>query len=200
MKGEPLRRDQATEAGRRDSANLQFHTHLLFPPLPLYGPPSLLRDLHCTAFWTTPFFLSTGFLAIVVLGSVFTSIPRLLKYVSLWLAFQNPDTRRPFTKRRKVGHWLKRSRSKPQQRIIQNTSSSSPASTYEPLEGGPDKLVCDAGHYARRVGLGVEEFKIQTEDGFILSPWHVYDPQEYTPSSILQRRPTSPLIFTGRGG
>lgn len=32
-------------------------THPLFPPLPLYGPPSLLRELQCQTFRITSFFL-----------------------------------------------------------------------------------------------------------------------------------------------
>ena len=63
---------------------------------------------------------------------------------------------------------------------------------YEPLEGGPDPLVCDVAYYARRVGLDVEEFNVQTEDGFILTLWHVYNPSEYTAMPPEKRNYKSP--------
>lgn len=51
---------------------------------------------------------------------------------------------------------------------------------YPPTEGGKDPIVCDVGYYARRVGLDVDKFKVQTDDGFVIDLWHVYDPKEYT--------------------
>jgi pimeloyl-ACP methyl ester carboxylesterase len=67
---------------------------------------------------------------------------------------------------------------------------------YEPLEGGPDPLVCDVAYYARRVGLDVEEFNVQTEDGFVITLWHVYNPSEYTAVPQEQRNHKSADIFT----
>ncbi|PVH78911.1 alpha/beta-hydrolase [Cadophora sp. DSE1049] len=63
---------------------------------------------------------------------------------------------------------------------------------YVPTEGGPDSFVVDVGYYARRVGLDSEEVKVQTEDGFVLDLWHVYDPREYTPLSRAQRMVRGP--------
>ncbi|KAF8428998.1 Alpha/Beta hydrolase protein [Tirmania nivea] len=45
-------------------------------------------------------------------------------------------------------------------------------------EGGPDKLIPDVRYYARRVGLDVEEYKVETEDGFIITLQRVYDPAD----------------------
>jgi Partial alpha/beta-hydrolase lipase region len=62
-------------------------------------------------------------------------------------------------------------------------------------DGGPDPLVCDATYYARRAGLDIEEFKVQTENGFVIALWHVYDPNEYTSASERERKYTSPDVF-----
>jgi pimeloyl-ACP methyl ester carboxylesterase len=70
---------------------------------------------------------------------------------------------------------------------------------FIPAEGGRDPLVCDVGYYARRVGLEVEEFKVQTEDGFIITLWHVYNPLEFTPMSVAEHAARGPDIFTGDG-
>ena len=67
---------------------------------------------------------------------------------------------------------------------------------YRPTEGGDDKLVTDVGYYARRVGLDIEEFKVQTEDGFIITLWHVYNPREYQPLSEEQRDYRNPRVFS----
>src|SRR5208282_5789240 len=70
---------------------------------------------------------------------------------------------------------------------------------FIPTEGGPDALVCDVGYYARRVGLDVEVFKVQTEDGFIIRLWHVYNPLEFTPLTESEREIRGPHLFTGVG-
>lgn len=197
--------DRKSASRRLGDAIPPTATHPLFPPLPLYGPPSLLRNLHCMVFRITAFYLSTAFLAVIVLGSVFTSIPHLITHIWYWLTFRDPHIKRPFREEEKrradirkeeEAQWLKtkRRRSSGNERSPE-PSSSQLGEAYEPLEGGPDKLVCDVGYYARRVGLDIEEFKVQTEDGFILTLWHVYNPREYTPASKTERRATSPDIF-----
>jgi pimeloyl-ACP methyl ester carboxylesterase len=67
-----------------------------------------------------------------------------------------------------------------------------------PLEGGKDRIVCDVAYYARRVGLDVETFRVQTEDGFIITLWHVYNPQEYTALSPEQRCERGPVVFDSK--
>ena len=181
-------------------------TNPLFPQLPLYGPPSLLRNLQCIGFRTSSFFLSLAFLGTIVLGSIFTSIPLGLKNIWLRVSFRNPDAQRPFYEEeqhrenvREVGvqAW------KPQQKLYSGSQNSIDGSEedgiqkdrFEPTEGGRDKLVCDVGYYARRVGLDVEEFEVQTEDGFILVLWHIYNPSEYTPLPTERRTHRGPEVF-----
>ena len=71
-------------------------THPLFPELPLYGPASFMRDIQCWTFRASSAVLSLAFLAVIVLGSAFTSIPLMLKHIGWRLTFRYPDARRPF--------------------------------------------------------------------------------------------------------
>lgn len=184
-------------------------TNPLFPPLPLYGPSSLTRDLQCYTFRITSFFLSLAFLGIIVLGSAFTSVPLMLNHIWLRLTFRNPDARRPFYEREKrrrkerkeaARTWKKQSsRRNSRTKMDEDNEDGAAHGEFIPTEGGPDPLVCDVGYYARRVGLDVEEFKVQTEDGFIITLWHVYNPLEFTPMSDAERAARGPDIFTSDG-
>jgi pimeloyl-ACP methyl ester carboxylesterase len=183
------------------------HTHPLFPPLPLYGPSTLLQDIQCLAFRISSFFLSLTFLGVIVLGSVFTSIPLMFNQIGVRPAFQNPDARRPFyeeEKRRKKirkeaeKSWKKHSsRRGSRTKMDPDNEEKAAWGNFMPTEGGPDRLICDVGYYARRVGLDVEEFKVQTEDGFIITLWHVYNPLEYTSKPEAARAASGPDTFPG---
>ncbi|KAI1500126.1 Alpha/Beta hydrolase protein [Biscogniauxia marginata] len=179
------------------------NTHPLFPPLPLYGPASLLRDLQCLTFRTSSFFLSAGFLGVIVLGALFTSIPIVCKRIWLRMTFRNPDAQRPFYEEEVRRHKLRIDqerlwkRRKSLDRGPSDQESVPGNDGFIPTEGGPDPVVCDVGYYARRVGLDVEEFQVQTEDGFIIDLWHVYDPKEYTRLEESERSYRGPELFTG---
>lgn len=178
------------------------HTNPLFPPLPLYGPPSILRDVQCATFRATSFFLSMSFLGVIVLGSLFTSIPSFVRSTWLRLTFRNPDRHRPFYEeevRRAAArkamdrNWKRRPS---QERTPADKEEAATNDGYVPTEGGPDLIKCDVGYYARRVGLDVEELEVQTEDGFIIDLWHVYDPREYESLSAEDRKDRGPELFT----
>ena len=184
-------------------------TNPLFPELPLYGPPSLMRNLQCYGFRFTSFFLSLSFLGVIVLGSAFTSIPLMFKHIALRLRLQNPDARRPFfeeEKRRKQTRKAEAKAWKRQRRLRNNASKAGDSNeeaagqreNYVPTEGGKDPLLCDVAYYARRVGLDVEEYKVQTEDGFMIALWHVYNPLEYKPASAEHRGFGKPAVFPAR--
>ncbi|KAI9869123.1 MAG: hypothetical protein M1813_002947 [Trichoglossum hirsutum] len=153
-------------------------TSPLFPPLPSYNPPTLL---------------------VITLGAVFTSIPLMFIHIGIRLRGNDPNARRPFyreeqrrsrARKAETGDWKR----KTQQRRTGTRGNfgvdieASPIEGFEPKEGGKDKLICDIGYYARRVGLDVEEFKVETEDGFLIALWHVYDPKERPPTSSEARR------------
>lgn len=179
------------------------HTNPLFPPLPLYGPTSLLRDLQCLTFRTSSFFLSASFLGVIVLGALFTSIPPMISNIWKRLTFRIPDADRPFyqeeIRRAQTRKELEKSwkRKKTQGKSNADKEDSAENDGFVPTEGGPDPVICDVGYYARRVGLDMEEFHVQTEDGFIIDLWHIYDPKEYTRLDQGERAHRGPQIFTG---
>ncbi|KAK4171482.1 Alpha/Beta hydrolase protein [Triangularia setosa] len=169
------------------------HTNPLFPPLPLYGPPSPMTHIQCLIFRVTSFFLSLAFLAVIVLGALFTSIGPSLEHLWLRATFRNPDATRPF-----YAEELRRAEIRKEQEkswtsgILPNPEKEE----YLHTEGGPDPLVCDPAYYARRVGLDIEPFEVQTEDGFLIDLWHVYNPKEHTSLPPSQRAHRGPETFT----
>lgn len=176
-------------------------THPLFPQLPLYGPSTRLRRLQSLGFQLSSTFLSLAFLGAIVLGSLFTSIPLLVRHLYMRFTFRNPDKHRPFyeeEKRRRKGRKDSARAWKRQRRRHRNSGRNvlkTVGDEYEPTEGGKDPLICDVGYYARRVGLDVEEFSVQTEDGFIIELWHVFNPEDYTPASLTHRSQDEPIVF-----
>ncbi|KAM0515837.1 hypothetical protein ACHAPE_005916 [Trichoderma viride] len=171
------------------------HTNPLFPPLPLYGPPSLLRNIQCHLFRATSFVLSLEFLGVIVLGSLFTSIPGWCKRLFL----PGQDKKRPFYEEelqnaaRRKEEENKWDPTGDHRRL--DVENETIVDEYPPKEGGRDPIICNVGYYARRVGLDVEEFEVETEDGFVIELWHVYDPKEYTPLDKTSREKLGPTIF-----
>lgn len=182
------------------------HTNPLFPPLPLYGPPSLLRDVQCLVFRVCSFFLSLAFLEVIVLGALFTSIPAAFQYLWKRATFRNPDADRPFHAE-EVRRASLRRKAEREWRPGQAASrvgggeegSDAAGDGFKPTEGGQDPIICDPAYYARRVGLDMETVQVQTEDGFIIELWHVYDPKEYTPLPPEERAHRGPETFKGLG-
>ena len=181
-------------------------TNPLFPPLPLYGPPTAMRNLQCAGFRVSSFFLSLSFLAVIVLGSAFTSIPLMFHHIGLRMIGQNPDARRPFyeeevqrksARRKAEQNWERKRRLEISGANSADVCDEEACSDdeYKPLEGGKDRLKCDVGYYARRVGLDVEKFQVQTEDGFVIELWHVFNPKEYTRLSEEHRKAGDSQIF-----
>ncbi|KAK2764563.1 hypothetical protein FQN54_009258 [Arachnomyces sp. PD_36] len=180
-------------------------THPLFPPLPIYGPPSLIRSIQCTAFRFSSFFLSLAFLGMIVAAASVSSFAVLCQRIWIRLTFRNPDAGRPFREeeiyrrrvRREAEREWKRRKHRGQVDTEADAAVENPAE-YKPSEGGVDPVICDIGYYARRVGLDVETFRVQTEDGFVITLWHVYDPREYVPASERERGFRGPDVFTTR--
>jgi len=183
-------------------------TNPLFPELPLYGPPSLLRNLQCLGFRCSSAVLSLAFLGVIVLGSAFTSIPLMLKHIGILLLLKDPDARRPFyqEERRRmrarkeeanIWKWQRRRGKNPAKtrKDDEEQASSVGDNEFEPMEGGKDPLVCDVGYYARRVGLDIEEFSVMTEDGFIIELLHIYNPKERPASSPSRRDHGATVVF-----
>jgi pimeloyl-ACP methyl ester carboxylesterase len=192
-------------------------TNPLFPPLPMWGPPSPLRNLQSYAFRTSSSVLSLCFLGVIILGAFFTSIPTLVRKISIRLKFQNPAKQRPFyaeerrradERRQAERNWKSRNWSQKSvkgKRSVSNDeeqdgekfeqTASHGEEHFIPTEGGPDPLICDVGYYARRVGLDSETFLVQTEDGFIIELWHIFNPLLYKSRPSGERGPQSPDLF-----
>lgn len=210
--GSPLPDDESRHS-ERPEASLRTaippsRTNPLFPELPLYGPPSFLRDLQCLGFRCTSAVLSLAFLGVIILGSAFTSIPLMFRHIGIRLMFKDPNARRPFyhEEKRRMKIRKEEARTWNQQRRRDKRTARAPKDNEEnlchtgdefvPMEGGDDPLVCDAGYYARRVGLDIEEFSVMTEDGFIIELSHVYNPKERPASSASHRDHRGPVVLT----
>jgi len=184
-----------------------WQTSPLFPPLPMYGPPTLMRKAQCWTFRISSAILSFLFLLVIILGAAFTSIPGWIHSLGLWLTLRNPAKRRPFydeEDRRKRARrvqekaWMKQHNSAQKKKPGKDLEGQK-EDEFPPLEGGPDPLKCDVRIYARRVGLECEIFDVQTEDGFIIELWHLYNPREYKRTGKLERSPHSSEIFPDNG-
>lgn len=192
---------QPSAEGNLRRAMPPSHTNPLFPPLPLYGPPSRLRDLQCILFRISSYFLSMAFLGVIVLGALFTSIRPVCQRLWIKASGRDPDVGRPFyeeelrrkgVRESKAQTW---NRNPSQGKILEDDEDDE--DEYIPTQGGDDPIKCDVAYYARRVGLDMEEFHVQSEDGFIIDLWHVYDPKEYTARPAEERAHRGPEVFTG---
>jgi pimeloyl-ACP methyl ester carboxylesterase len=178
-------------------------TNPMFPPVPVYGPPSTLRKVQCFQLRISSALLSFCFLLVIILGAAFTSIPILAEHIWMLLRGQNPDSRRPFfeeeqrrKKARKAAEiaW-KKQHTVESVKLADGNEEGTDRDEFVSLEGGPDELKCDVRYYARRVGLDCEIFEVQTEDGFIIDLWHLYNPRDYERTDDLDRAPHAPDVF-----
>ncbi|KAJ5114380.1 hypothetical protein NUU61_000139 [Penicillium alfredii] len=172
--------------------------HPLFPPLPSYGPPSFLAKLRYYGFMVISFFLSLGFLTVIFIGALISTARTAFSNARLRISGHNPDSQRIFFAEEQARR-VARAEADRRWHILQrkkDVDEEQGPDECPPLEGGKDPVVCDVAYYARRVGLDVETFRVQTEDGFIITLWHVYNPQEYTPLSPEERRERGPAVFT----
>ncbi|CCX10699.1 Alpha/Beta hydrolase protein [Pyronema domesticum] len=166
---EPSDNEDSTDEKTEGETHIELapaFTDPLFPPLPVYGPATPLRQLQCAVFQFTSGFLSLCFLLVIVLGAITESTPEFLW--RKWMQFQglDPDKDRPFEdyeKRRKAEKVKLEAR------------------------GEKDELVCDIGYYARKVGLDSETFEVETEDGFVLEMHHIYDPEDLPYYPVMTR-------------
>jgi len=199
---------ESIESSKQDDAPLHeaippSRTNPLFPPLPMYGPPSLLRTAQCYFFRATSAILSFCFLLAIVAGAAVTSVPKIWRCIRYWIVLQDPNTGRPFheeekkrAKARKAAdrEWVKQQKGRGA-RTPSGESLLEKEPEYVPMEGGPDPLVPDVRYYARRVGLEAETFAVQTEDGFIIDLIHLYDPKECQPTTAEHLKPDPPELF-----
>jgi pimeloyl-ACP methyl ester carboxylesterase len=203
----PRKRDSTADEntdGPLKNSTPPSKTNPLFPPLPLYGPPSLTKRIHFFLLRVSSSILSLCFLLVIILGAAFTSIPLAASHVWLRLTFRNPDKRRPFYQEEERRRKARKAAERAWETQRKGTRTPNRAEKgkfddeYVPLEGGPDYIPCDVRYYARRVGLDCEIFEVQTEDGFIIDLWHLYNPRDYQRKKDSHLSPHSPDIFPDR--
>lgn len=158
----------------------------LFPPLPVYEPPTPFRNMRNLFFRVTSSILSLTFLGAIVVGSVTNSLPVFVLDTLKRIKGGDPDASRPFNKIEKERAKERKAeeadweahRKNPLNADGEDLEIGGKGTSNRKRAGGKDKLLCDIGYYARRVGLEVEEFKVETEDGFLIDLQHVFDPDD----------------------
>ncbi|KAL2834024.1 Alpha/Beta hydrolase protein [Aspergillus pseudoustus] len=189
----------ASASSRMTAAVFKIPEHPLFPPLPVYDhPPTALEMARWYGIRVCSFILSLSFLLVVVLGALVSWVGVLLIRAKFYIRGKSPREQRRFYAEERARK-LERRTSSRRWKLRQEKREADEEGPEDcpPLEGGKDKVTDDVAYYARRVGLDVETFKVQTEDGFVLTLWHVYNPQEYTPLPASERGHRGPHVFTG---
>lgn len=171
--------------------------HPLFPRLPTYGPPTFARNARYYAFRIVSFSLSLLFLTFIFISALAWTAGTAISSAISRLRGLEPASNRVFqveeqTRRLARAEEDRKWHIRQQKKQVDEEQGSGEC---PPLEGGKDPLICDVAYYARRVGLDVETFRVQTEDGFIITLWHVYNPQEYAALPPEQRRERGPSVF-----
>ncbi|KAJ5698720.1 hypothetical protein N7462_000725 [Penicillium macrosclerotiorum] len=172
--------------------------HPLFPPLPSYGTPTAASHLRFLAIRIVSFFLSVGFLTVIFIGALLSTLGSGILNVCARLKGRRPTSERTFREEEQTRR-LARAEADRKWHIRQqkkHVDEEQGSDECPPQEGGKDPIVSDVAYYARRVGLDVETFRVQTEDGFIITLWHVYNPQEYATLPAEQRRERGSTVFS----
>ncbi|KAF1820875.1 alpha/beta-hydrolase [Dissoconium aciculare CBS 342.82] len=198
--------DDAAEPALGDAPPVS-HTNPLFPPLPLYGPPSILRTLQSWTFRISSAYLSLAFLLAIVIGAAVSAVPKVLKHVRRRAMLQNPKRRRPFYEEELKRKQERRAADKAWLRSG-GEGSRTPSGEkgvpqdgeFIPTRGGPDRLVKDVAYYAQRVGLDSETYEVQTEDGFVIELWHIFNPRDYSQQQARARGMRGPKVFHTKPG
>lgn len=181
-----------------DSNSPELHTHPLFPPLPVYPPPSTSTRVTCIFFQITSFFLSLAFLGGIVVASLITSIPEYCRRIFCMITCQNHRKKRLFYEEELRRADLRQEKEKAWHRRAASSAfgpDAEAAERYPPTAGGRDPILCDVAYYARRVGLDVDKVKVRTDDGFIIDLWHVYDPTEYEAVKGAEQAQQGPPVY-----
>ncbi|KAL4780411.1 Alpha/Beta hydrolase protein [Aspergillus varians] len=173
--------------------------HPLFPPLPMYNhSPSAFDTVRYLSIRLASYVLSLFFLLVVIIGALFRGIWLVLVAAGHYCKGKGLRQQRRFSEEERTRKLVRRTSSRRWKlRQEKREVDEEAPDDCPPLEGGKDPVVGDVAYYARRVGLDVEAFKVQTEDGFILTLWHVYNPQEYNPLPAGEREPRGPHVFSG---
>lgn len=171
-----------TPAGASSIHPAPQSTSPLFPSLPVYGPPTFLRTLQYATFRFTSGVLSCCFLLCIVTGAVVTSLPDWIRR----LVVKDPDATRPGVEEERMRGEMRAeeeavieaARKKRAEEPDVEMGAMGEAERLRMESGGRDKLLDDIRYYANRIGLEAERLEVETEDGFLLDLWHVWDPED----------------------
>ncbi|KAL5611601.1 hypothetical protein BROUX41_000815 [Berkeleyomyces rouxiae] len=142
------------------------------------SPPGLGSRLKEGVLQVSSFTLSLVFLSTIAGVALLCHIPPAMQHLYDRLTTSNHEERgRPFYATENELHVKRCEDAENWARGMRTL----PNDGFVPTEGGIDRIVCDVGYYARRVGLDTETIYVQTADGFILELWHVFDPRHHSP-------------------
>ncbi|QDS72155.1 hypothetical protein FKW77_004444 [Venturia effusa] len=180
---------------------------LLFPAIPEYGPPKRFDSLRYFAHRVLSGVCCTiGFSVLVVcaVGSQFRHTSRSknarpLDELENTRKAERKEALERWEIRQKHGKRKGRKKLSDEEKAAAATTGEDitqpQSSSFVPSEGGKDPHKPDVGVYARRVGLESETFLVQTDDGFIIELWHLYNPLTFKGYSERDRaiRVSTPL-------
>lgn len=169
--------------GRTNIDMAPAFTDPMTPPLPLFEQGISLGKLQCVVFRAISGALSLCFLLVIVIGAITLSLRNAALTTLVRMLGKNLDASRPFylieEERRKQCEKDGREWEQQQHEQPGDTAEKGEIGRRHNTEDkGKDKLLCDIGYYARRIGLDVDTFLVETEDGFLLELHHVFDPQD----------------------
>lgn len=160
----PTKLGKTAAAGEANIASAPAYSDPLFPPLPVYGPPTPLRSVQILVFRLFSGFCSACFLLVIVFGALFTElIPMEIMRVWERINGRDPDRNRPFYK---------------EERIMERARRGDADVEVALRPPGKLPLRDDIGFYARAVGLEMEMEIVETADGFLLEMQHIFDPSD----------------------
>jgi pimeloyl-ACP methyl ester carboxylesterase len=164
----------------------------IFPPMPLYDQ-SLPRQLQSLIIRPVAFSFTLCCLSLLFGAAMFAGAKEGVKNIVTRIGGHDPDAGRPFLPEERRRAAMRKEEEDKWERgpDLENTVGME----FVPTEGGRDPVKNDIAYYARRVGLDMETFRVQTEDGMLLDLHHIYNPKEHTPLSDVERAARGPSIF-----
>lgn len=171
-----------------DESGNSARADLLFPAIPEYGPLKGTHSLRYLAHRLLSGICCTVGFSIVVICAVASQF-RHLRHSNDARPLGELENQRNAERKQAVEEWKTRQKHEKQHRparsklkdeekdVATNEEIAKPQDPeFVPTAGGKDPLKPDVATYAHRVGLETETFLVQTDDGFILELWHLYNP------------------------
>lgn len=162
--------------------------HLLIPAIPGYGPPKGCDSVKYLAHRVLSGICCTIGFSVLIVCAITSQFrhprqpddARPLNELESQREAERKDALKEWKTRQKYGKQKKSVRKKLKDEEKGTTTNEETTKVQHPQfippDGGKDPLKPDVAIYARRVGLESETFLVQTDDGFILELWHLFNP------------------------